>query len=618
MTRPVLYVFSKAREMKDSLSRFVRYVYIQSEEGGKHEFDSESHAVKYSNIDEIISILNKRPSADLLNTAVILDVSGADQDASWNPAKKDYSNTDIAATLALMYPEIYWIFIGLENNEPAPAEQASQVPYGFYCHFTDPTEMEEGGIKKIDCLLRLHRDSYRTLFDPSGMRFWLKRLALNKIERTSFPERASPVRDEIAASIDEEDAYVYMHSYLAYRMGYRCYPISCERIMKKVFSSEKGGLSDTKVAMTFEDIFINFPDKSSDLHLSNLQARDNRFKKLKDVKKRIFVTVGHKYIDWYDRNTEYLRELQAEGKTIKTVFKPSGGVYNLLRESGLLNKYWQKQEDKRRNAAPKEENPEPHSAPGKLLEIAESLIGRSRKIFEETRSVQECIQGAVFSLEARDILNFKTPTTCLEAIVLRHKLEVKAECMFYGVEYNIDVRNRFKEIEGEINAVSNWFHPKRRESSSLNAKMSIVTEIMRIFENYGQFDEQQECLVYLRKLNRKWYFSRKPQLKFLQFFRWYIETLVGSIRYFVVAILLWPLLGGFISFNTNATFGEGKNIVGPYAHIVNSFSTFYGIQPVEFPISPGAKVITVLLMTGGFIHLGIFISHLYTLITRGK
>ena len=52
--------------------------------------------------------------------------------------------------------------------------------------------------------------------------------------------------------------------------------------------------------------------------------------------------------------------------------------------------------------------------------------------------------GALLALEAQELLANRTPTTALEALAVRHELEVTAECMFYGVEYNFDVRRRLE------------------------------------------------------------------------------------------------------------------------------------------------------------------------------
>jgi ABC-type multidrug transport system fused ATPase/permease subunit len=223
----------------------------------------------------------------------------------------------------------------------------------------------------------------------------------------------------------------------------------------------------------------------------------------------------------------------------------------------------------------------------------------------------------VFALEALELLGCRTPTTSLEAIALRHKLEVKAECMFQGMEYNIEVKSRFREINGEVRAVSHWFNPATRKRSALNAEMSVVTEIMRIFREYGQFDEEQECLKHFRELNRRWYFLNHPWFRPIHPLRWYVETLIGSFRLFVLAILGWPVVFGLLSFATGATFGaNGGDIVGLGHHLTNAYFSFFGLQPSVQPNNSAAHILTLLLVVIGFAHLGIFISHLYSLVSR--
>jgi len=599
-----LYVFSKSEEMKASISRYIYYV--GKLRGLKHAFDPQKNAKTFSFLEEITSVLDKEKPEALLNAAVILDISSKDSEAnienSWNPIQIDASITDIGSTLVLMYPEVYWIFIGMENNIPS-----SDLTW-LDEHFIN--SLGEKGFERCIDLLSNHQDGYCPLFDPSGLRVWVKK----NIEK----EQEKPANDlekgmdlQLAAAIDDETSYAFLHGYLANKLGYRSYAVTTLSMMEKLFK-DNGKTFD----LVFEDIFTSFPDKDTNFHLSDIKKKDDEFEGFKDVKKRIFVTVGHRHIAWYKNNEEYISVLKKEGIHVKTIYKPSGGVYNLLEKAGLFEDYWAKEKRQWTSAIPRIEKKDGHSTFGKILLISEKLIDRAEKIYYETKTVKDCIHGATLALDARNLIGYKTPTACLEAIALRHKLEVKAECMFYGVEYNIDVRNRFKEIEGEINTVSVWFHPKVKKSSSLNARMSVVTEIMRIFKDYGQFDEEQECLVCLRKLNRKWYFLRHPQLKFLLPLRWYIETLVGSFRYFVIAILFWPLFLGILSQLIKANFGD-KSLKFSQ-HIVNSISIFFGIQPVEFPQDTGAMLITVILIFGGFLHLGIFISHLYTLITRGK
>jgi hypothetical protein len=392
--------------------------------------------------------------------------------------------------------------------------------------------------------------------------------------------------------------------------------------MKTLFE-EKANPLPFEIKMVFEDMFLNFPDRTKE-KLSYLEIRDNQFARLKNVNSRIFVTVGHKYnTDRYYKNKNYIQKLISEGKEIRVVYKPSGGMYNILDKSGLLKEYWEKCKEEWRKAKPKQNEEEPggHSAPGRLLVIAEKLINRGEKIFDEAKAVQDCIHGATLALEAQELLGYRTPTTSLEAIALRHKLEVKAECMFYGMEHNIDVKNRIEEIEKEVDVVAQWFNPRVKKRAALNAKMGIITEVMRIFKNYGQFDEEEECLNYFRGLNRRWSLMQ-PGFKGTFFWiifpiRWYVEKLVGSLPLFILALISWPALLGIFSAWTRAKFFVNEEFKFRFwDHVMDSFSTFFGLQPGNFPTNAQGKILTIILIFLGFIHLGIFISHLYTLITR--
>lgn len=187
--------------------------------------------------------------------------------------------------------------------------------------------------------------------------------------------------------------------------------------------------------------------------------------------------------------------------------------------------------------------------------------------------------------------------------------------MFYGMEHNIDVKNRIKEIEGEVAAVSEWFHTSRKRASALNAKLGIITEITKVFREAGQFDEEQACLKYFRKLNRQWYFLNHPWQRIFHPFRWYLETLVGSFPLFAIAVLGWPLLFGVISQLISAQF-DNVNPNSFIDHITHTSIMFFGLQPSGFPKGPAADILTVLIILTGFLHLGIFVSYLYTLISR--
>lgn len=466
------------------------------------------------------------------------------------------------------------------------------------------------------------------VFDPLGIRENIKDSFLKNLESKKLLAYILP-RDKLATSVDEEASYAFLHGYLAYKFGYRCLLVTTQEMME-LLSKPKEKEERLKcdipfIDLAFEDLFLNFPDRSQDnTHLSDLSKRDEKYERLKDVSKRVLVTVGHKNIGWYRKNQDYIKELRAKGKKVKVVYKPSSGMYNILEKSGLLKEYWKRRKKEWNRAKPRLESFEEiggHSAPGRLLIIAGKLIDRARLIFKEAETVQDCIQGATLALDAIELLRYRTPTTALEAIALKHKLEVRAECMFYGVEYNIDVKNRIREIKNEVKAVSLWFHSNVRKRSVLDAQMRIITDITRIFRDAGQFDEDLCCIKYLRKLNRRWSLKERGFKKFLNYLiyplRSYIETLLASFPLFCLALVGWPTFFGILGKITGANFGKHISYMSPLTdYISNAFFTFFGLQPSGFPGGDWAHILTTLLIFGGFLHLGIFISHLYTLITR--
>jgi hypothetical protein len=551
---------------------------------------------------EISRYLEKSKPEELRNSVAFLDggfYEGGLKELS--PLKDPPTLAQLAAMLVLAFPDVFWIFLTTREN----LDDNNHILYWM-----------------SDINKALDKTIYEPIFDADGLR--------NKIKKTmkQNPDYGNTVsfiqdrkEDNIAAAIDEEEAYAYLHGYLAYKLGFRCFLINSENKMDLFKNNEISRDMNIlpKAKLIFEDIYLNFPDKSKGTHFSNLHERDSVFKKLKSAENRIFVTVGHKNVRWDKENRAYIRSLRSAPKKIKIVYKPSGGIYNLLEKSGLLTDYRKRLQQKWELAGPNKnsdiDSSVIHSAPGRLLLLAEKLIDRAENIYSQSSTVPDCIHGATLALEALDLLGYRTPTTSLEAIALRHQLEVKAECMFYGVEYNIDVKNRFKEIEGEVSSVARWFHPSVRKRSALNARMGIITEVMGIFRQCGQFDEEQACLRHLRKLNRTWYFLNNPWLKVIQPIRAYIETLVGSFPLFILALLFWPSFFGVLSFKLGAEF----NNISRFSfsdQLSNAFFTFFGLQPVNFPVNGPAKILTILIIFGGFMHLGIFISYLYNLITR--
>jgi hypothetical protein len=529
----------------------------------------------------------------------ILDLGFGEEDLrDIQPIRYDAGNAELAGMLSMTFPEVHWVLYSVKN-----VSESSRIWYWA---------------SDIDGILS--SDWFPELFDPYGVRNEM-RVNSNNIFAIDHSDFRLPTREtkRRAIVIDEEEAYAYFHSYILYRLGYLCYTVTDYRRMQLLKEDCQTPISpEVHIDASIEDIFLNFSDQPKNENYSNISHRDRNHVNLKKAMRRIFVTSGHKNNKWDDENERYFGQLRAQGRIVKKVYKPSGGIFNLIIKAGFEREYRKKLKEDRKKLFPRAQVTESgipiHSAPGKLLVIAERLIERADKIFSGAKSVRECVQGAILALEAQEVLGYRTPTTSLEALALRHKLEVKAECMFYGVGYNIDVRSRVKEIRADIRLLSRWCHPSVKYRTALNANLTIVTEIMKIFRDYSQFDEEQACLKQLRTINRKWFYANNPAWAFTRPIRAYTETIVGSVALFSLALLGWPLIGGLISKMAGAAYGSGVDTLPQ--HIMNSIFTFFGLQPVVSPINSAAMGITVGLVVVGFLHLGIFVSYVYTLLTR--
>jgi hypothetical protein len=511
----------------------------------------------------------------------------------------------VVAMLILAFPEVHWVF-------PSPHEP-------FESSFSSQSHLL-GARNNLKRILELHDSGFTPLFDPTGLRDDIRtRLKTHSDE----PEGASyiSVRERVSAAIDEEEAYTCFNAYAAFRFGFRCHAITSYAMMKRIFGLNSNLPDKSRPTLVFEDLYLRFPDKTDDVHLSDLNERDENFPKLTKVNYRIFVTVGHRHAAYAERshqNQSHLNDLKP-GMWIRMLYKPCSGMFDLWHRSGLEQRLRAEGFDWNSAKLASETTRGGHSAPGRLLVIAEHLIGRSNSILRSADSVPGAVHGAVLASNAQELLGNRTPTTMLEALALKHQLEVLAECMFYGVEYNMDVKSRFDEIKRDVASVQEWFHPKKAKLSALNAQIRIVNELSLRFREHNQFDEEQQCLTKLRELHRHlWFRKHASWTWFIYPARWYIDFLLSSVSRFVLAILFWIVVYSFL-------FALFPHLYQPIAlsaamhGLSDSVSAFFGLQLVhdlnQFQ-GEGLILVNISAIFAGFIHLGILISHLYSIIAR--
>lgn len=514
----------------------------------------------------------------------------------------------------------------------------------FLCSRTEPE------FAKLHGLANLFRPTIEPLFDGSGLRDHVRKRAgksasatttVTTVEkgRTEEPLSGAPYlarRKRIAIALDEEVAYSHLHAYAAYRFGFRAVPVQSAALADDLLhvprspatTSDCAGRSKAPPDLVLEDIYLNFADGRPGMSdLAN--KRHSAWESLEKAKHRIFVTSGyHDEPAKSAKNRAYIAEQKAslttegERRHIRVLHKPYAGIFRLWQGSGLARAIcWTDEHGKTHRGVaegfiwpPRKESfsteGHGHSSPGVLMVIADSLIKRAKKLLPDVISVEQAVRGAVLANDALELLGCRTPTLAVEALRLKHRFEVLAECHFSGVEHHIQLKERLDEIRRDVAAISQWFGRKQRETAALNAEMQILLNLVHVFRDNGQFDEEHICMARVRQIHHTLWmresssgFALPWRMVFWPFFR-YVEGLLASFPFFVLSLIAWSVI---IAALFNLTH---------YGNVAEAtFNTFFGFgwPSEEANVS---RWVAGLAMLAGIGHLGIFVSHLYTIVSR--
>lgn len=572
----------------------------------------------------------------------------------------------LIAMLILAFPEVHWVF----GHSSPPGQGADRWKPVARWH-------------SLASFLSGFNGS--PLFDGSGLRQHVITQVKTKTDDETGALLAPlvPERREWAAAIDEESSYAFLNAYICYRFGFRAWPVTSDELFTVLFGgelldeirkraeddgarrllTEEPNASDQKIeaakhryakrllhryqrmydqhaSLTFEDLYLGFPDKTNDsVHYSNLQERTQKLPHLAEVKLwRSFVTAGHRHRSQQDDNRAFLEQLRQSGKGGKILFKPMPGMFTLWEQAGLFRDLRFRDSDGRcrpgyakgfiwppcrsrcnTSVGP----PSRHSAPGRLLQISEFLIMRAERCMSDgVTSVPAAVHGAVLSSLAQELLGDQTPTTARDALELKHRFEVLAECQFGGVEFHINVKPRLAEIDNELRLIGDWFHSGRKTVARLNGLLAIVTRLLTIFLEHEEFDEAEECRRKVRDLHRQ-IWARRPLAWPVWPIRWYTEQLAGSLHRMFWAILASLLLIVLINVGYDVwrdpTIDWSQSEVW-FRNLSESTKHFVGGEPWAAgdnkPWDWIKVSISVVAAMWGFLHLGILISHIYRLLSR--
>ncbi len=527
-----------------------------------------------------------------------------------DPVQPDDWNC-ILARLILSFPDIRWIFAAIGGS--AISKESKDC------------------LEEFHSLAALVRACPSPLFDGSGLRDQIRACACN------IPSRL-PRRKQLAVALDEERAYADFHAYTAYRNGFRAFALTTD-------ATARGLPEDMGITLTFEDIYLNFPDKTAKEGYSSLSTRDGWFPPLRDAGRRYFISVGHRFgvhQGLYSTDCqETICLLREEDRGGLVLNKPVAGMHAIWRETGLETKLeWFDVDDEGLRhigvgdgyvwppRPPNEDEPLEsggHSAPGRLLQVAEHLIHRAERLVGEVKCVQDAVRGAVLATDALELLGCRTPTLARDALELKHRFEVLAECQFGGVEFNLDLKPRFAEIRRDLTAICVWFGPDHRQSSLLNGELAVVSRLLTVFRDYNEYDEEDACLRRIRELQTCiWRTKFGMRILWLwpvwlvrRYVEWVIvspQRLAGMITLWLAVICLGMHFAGYKSSGWELAGDAVKSFFGgePTASVTIADANGKNIDAVK----PWLALVTSIGVALGFLHLGIFISRIYSVISR--
>ena len=440
-------IISRRDEFLDEMKKFVETkTYYQFTPIKLHDSRITDKVAVYQFIFDKINTIS---GADLIESVVLVDEYFSIKDS--NPIHINNSEDSLFGMLLLAFPELRFLF-------PNPVK-------GGYGTIIDWINNQDGTSSK--------KTPFLPLFDCNRLRHRVRVASEMKLK----------IRDKRARVVEDEISYAYFHGYIAYKYGYSCELYTTLNHLEQgqgekkeeVDSQTQGQGEKEEVDLQIQDLSLGFVDKREKLNLSVLSARYSEFPFLKIEKNSYIITTGEK---------------PEEETNEKVIYKPTKGMYDLA-------KLLQLKEDCTQN---NEETTNGHSAHGILTLIARGLIVRSQNILDNAGLVTDAIHAALLALEAKELLNGLTPTLALHALSLQQEAEVTAECLFVGTEYNINVEDRFKNIEAEVTDIAQKFSEQQREKVVLNTRLSLVESLAGIFSTYRQFEEELKCLNEARTL----------------------------------------------------------------------------------------------------------------------
>ena len=484
----------------------------------------------FSCAEELFEWLDHYPPEQLRDLMVLFDI-GSETAQAWD-VKMMRGESGLAAQLVLSYPEVYFLFIGASDNtrEPQGIQNVACWPIIKSHHFASPDCL----INTIN-LIELHAQGFRTIFDATGLRSFLKLQLQAKVLGQSLSDRewiympfSKSRLNSTAAVADEEAAFLYLNGYAAFRFGFRAWiaPTQAEftRLLGDPRPVERFAVALLDWHLTYRDSKFEgggTPNPPQPLPL-RLHALDPQ-----KVDQPIIVTSFPDEVD-----------ISLHNRAI-VVSKPYGGLFQLVQvkpnrvRNPFQSKFWRRvnqlnetfnevmdetvQLSKKAPTTPAPSSSRcfpAHRAPFACSLIANRLLARARYLVKDGNTETEAwVQIALLAAETKEILGGLSRTTAYEAVALQNAAEVHAEVSFFGTSAQMAVGQRLDVLEDEARIVeragrSTAQRPQRADRvARLNCQLQTVNNLRLRFAEHEQIQAAEICLISFAKYDRKLKYS---------------------------------------------------------------------------------------------------------------
>jgi len=227
----------------------------------------------------------------------------------------------------------------------------------------------------------------------------------------------------------------------------------------------------------------------------------------------------------------------------------------------------------------------------------------------------------------------------IEALLLKHEVEVEIESRFNGIGYHVDAKRRLEEIELECGEFSTWIDSVARERFNMDAQLSVLTRLSGIYFRSGLLEEYGTCIQRIRSLNRDLIglksSSTTARLSFLRSLCDAAKKLLlraenevlryceGGLASFwaiiwrifwaqtVLAVTWWHIWGRSSNCSGRSDCSDHLRALESISKVTNMFWT----QNIENG-SHGMLVFSLLVAFVSLVHIGLMVAYLYSLVSR--